>query len=141
MYGLEAISKYNGWAMAMAGAIIVFSGLVVLSAVISQLHKVLDFFEKLFNRVKAGNPPPSAEVAVDPAGAAPSVKNERFPNNLDHLANQYKSISEPLGDAFPLAELYRLARKGDIPHPHLAISYLRQYNFLIPQGDGIFSWR
>ncbi|MBW1726140.1 MAG: OadG family protein [Deltaproteobacteria bacterium] len=39
MYGLQAIAAYNGWAMALAGALIVFSGLVILSFVISQLHK------------------------------------------------------------------------------------------------------
>ena len=126
--------------MAMAGALIVFSGLVVLSAVISQLHRVLDFFDALFKRGKAGKPPVAAETTVDPAAEVSSTKSRRFPDNLDHLANQYKSISEPLGDTFPLAALYGLARKGDIPHPHLAISYLRQHRVLIPQGDGIFSW-
>ena len=126
--------------MAMAGALIVFSGLVVLSTVISQLYKVLDFFETLFKRGKSGKSPIVTETTVDPADRVPLVESERFPDNLDHLANQYKSISEPLGDTFPLAELYGLARKGDIPHPHLAISYLRQHRFLIPQGDGIFSW-
>ncbi len=133
MYGLEAISKYNGWAMAMAGALIVFSGLVVLATVISQLHKVLDFFDALFSRKKPAPPAPSVEAASEPATAS-------FPDNLDRVADQYRSISAPLGDTFPLGDLYRLAREGDTPHPHLTISYLRQHQFLIPQGDGIFSW-
>ncbi len=127
--------------MALAGALIVFSGLVVLSTVISQLYKVLDFFEALFNRSKKGNTSLSDVSPVDSAAALPSVKSERFPDNLDQVANLYISISESLGDTFPLADLYWLARKGDIPHPHLAITYLRQHRFLIPQGDGIFSWR
>jgi hypothetical protein len=41
LYGLEAITTHNGWAMSLAGALIVFAGLVVLSTVISQLHKIL----------------------------------------------------------------------------------------------------
>jgi len=43
LYGLQAIAAHNGWAMALAGALIVFSGLVILSFVISQLHKILMF--------------------------------------------------------------------------------------------------
>jgi len=46
LYGLEAISAQNGWAMAVAGALIVISGLTVLSLVISQLHKIAAFLEK-----------------------------------------------------------------------------------------------
>ena len=46
MYGLDAISAANGWAMAIAGALIVMTGLTVLSFVISQLHKVAGLLEK-----------------------------------------------------------------------------------------------
>ena len=46
MYGLEAISAQNGWAMAIAGALIVMAGLTVLSFVISQLHKIAALLEK-----------------------------------------------------------------------------------------------
>ncbi|MBL0731242.1 MAG: OadG family protein, partial [Desulfosarcina sp.] len=41
MYGFEAISAYNGWSMSIVGVLIVFSGLVILSITISQIHKVL----------------------------------------------------------------------------------------------------
>lgn len=45
MYGLEAINANNGWAISVVGVTIVFSGLVMLSLVISQLHKVLAIWE------------------------------------------------------------------------------------------------
>ncbi|UCH23428.1 MAG: OadG family protein [Deltaproteobacteria bacterium] len=45
MYGFENIATHNGWAMAAAGAVIVLCGLAVLSFVISQLHKLLNFLE------------------------------------------------------------------------------------------------
>jgi hypothetical protein len=42
LYGIEAIEAANGWAMAIAGALIVMAGLAILSLVISQLHKLVD---------------------------------------------------------------------------------------------------
>ena len=46
MYGIDNITANNGWAMAAVGATIVFLGLVVLSFVISQIHKILELWEK-----------------------------------------------------------------------------------------------
>ena len=46
MYGFDNITANNGWAMAVVGASIVFAGLVVLSFVISQIHKILELWEK-----------------------------------------------------------------------------------------------
>ena len=47
MYGLDAIAANNGWAISGVGISIVFSGLCVLSFVISQLHKVLNLWESI----------------------------------------------------------------------------------------------
>jgi len=140
VYGFEAISMHNGWAMAMAGALIVFSGLVVLSTVISQLHKVLEFFEDRIDRYKAKRAAVSSEGSPEP----PEFKKENensFLADLDRVINRYKTASEPLGETFALTELYRLARAIDAPHPHLTISYFKQHDYLIAHGDGIFSWR
>ena len=45
MYGFDAINANDGWSIAAVGIIIVFTGLVLLSFIISQLYKVLDFIE------------------------------------------------------------------------------------------------
>ena len=45
MFGIDNITSNNGWAMAVVGATTVFVGLIVLSFVISQIHKILDFWE------------------------------------------------------------------------------------------------
>ena len=140
MYGFEAISMHNGWAMAIAGGLIVFSGLVVLSTVISQLHKVLDFFEDQINRYKVK----STLISNEDPSARPESKPDRenrFLDDLDRVVDRYKTASESMGETFALTELYRLAKEMDAPHPHLTISYLKQHDFLVPLGDGIFSWR
>ena len=139
LYGFEAISVHNGWAMALAGALIVFSGLVILSTVISQLYKILDFFEDRINRHKAKSAPSANEDLSNQPESKPDREN-RFLDDLDGVIDKYKAASEPLGETFALTDLYRLAREMDAPHPHLTISYLKQHNFLFPLGDGIFSW-
>ena len=68
MYGIQAINAHNGWSMAIAGALIVMSGLSILSLIISQLHKGLALME---NRHKAGDidapalPEPTPVAAAD----------------------------------------------------------------------------
>ena len=57
MFGIDNITQNNGWAMAAVGASIVFSGLVVLSFVISQIHKILKLWddrEKILERFSCG---------------------------------------------------------------------------------------
>jgi hypothetical protein len=60
LFGIENITNNNGWAMAAVGASIVFMGLVVLSFVISQIHKLLNLWderEKFIERFKKKAPP------------------------------------------------------------------------------------
>lgn len=45
VYGLDAINAYNGWAISVVGVTIVFTGLVVLSMAIAQIHKLLNLWE------------------------------------------------------------------------------------------------
>ena len=44
LYGLEAINAHNGWAISVVGVTIVFTGLVSLSVLISQLHKLVSLY-------------------------------------------------------------------------------------------------
>ncbi len=138
MYGLEAISFHNGWIMALAGALIVFAGLVVLSLAISQIHKVLIFLEKPDF--------PFAEKRKPPKPDAPPEKPDLpfpqpFPSDLNELADLYKPLLEEIGESFLLAELYELARKNNYPHPHITITAFRESGILISQGEGFFTWK
>jgi hypothetical protein len=130
MYGIEAINAVNGWAMAGVGALIVFSGLVILSFVISQLHKLMPLLEKFGPK---GAPP---EISLSPA-PQPGPKR---PPDIREQANLFQPIIDTLGSSFPLAELYSKANTQNIPHPHLTISAFRDAGILVPLGDGIFSW-
>ena len=130
MYGLEAINAANGWSMALVGILIVFTGLSLLSFVISQLHKFLPIEEKTGERPIESVPSPQKKPG--PA--------ESCPTDLKVQATLFEPIVDELASNFPLTELYAQAKEHNIPHPHLSISALREAAILVPLGNGIFSW-
>ena len=137
MIGFENITNNNGWAMAAVGASIVFLGLVVLSFVISQIHKLLKLWdnrEKYLERFKK-QPLPTADQKSD----APIYKESRLPA-LGELVNTYRPLVEKLKEPFELSQLFELARNIDLPHPHLSIQRLQEADILVAQGDGKFIW-
>ena len=134
MYGFEAITYYNGWAMALTGILIVFSGLVVLATVISQLHKILFFFENRANPIKN-------KAAVKATADLKKIESGILGDlNIDQIINLYRPLADKLGESFELTRLYEISENSGLPHPHLSIKELRQAAVLLPRGDGIFSW-
>ena len=126
MFGLEAISAYNGWAMAVTGAIIVMCGLSSLAFIISQLHKIIGLFEEK----KKG-----AHRVAEP------FEDINILDNLEAAAIMYQPLTAELGDSFHLVDLYRIFEQENLPHPHLTIQSLRAAEYLQSTGDGLFSWK
>ena len=118
--------------MALVGAAIVFSGLIVLSFTIAQLHKILILFDK--KQMPVASQP---SVPAMPPAASGSVDELM---DMAALTVAYDALANELGESFPLAELYALALRDDLPHPHLSIRTLREAHVLLPQGDGLFAW-
>ena len=137
MYGLEAISAHNGWAMALAGALIVFTGLVILSFVISQLHKILAIWDKKPTQLPEDQKPAiGGESEDEPIISLP----KEFPSDINEVAKLYQPLIDEIGETFYLSNLYAVARKNEFPHPHTTLSAFREYDIMIPHGDGVFSW-
>ncbi len=134
MYGLEAISAQNGWAMAIAGALIVMAGLTVLSFVISQLHKIAALLEKGVEK----RPEKKQAVKTVPQDSI-APKPPTF--DIDEAHERLKPLVAELGEPFELANLYELANNGQLPHVHLSIRSLRESGVIVPAGDGRFGWR
>ena len=123
--------------MAAVGASIVFSGLLVLSFVISQIHKLLKLWddrEKLIERFKKKTPVIVAETVDAP------VYSERHLPSIDELASIYQPLADQLEEPFILSQLFEIANKNDLPHPHLSIQRLQEADLLVAQGDGTFAW-
>ena len=137
MFGFENITANNGWGMAIVGSSIVFLGLVILSFVISQVHKILNFWERrdeFFNRDKK-----QAQVEEPKTIKAPVSLQRRLPT-VKELASIYRPLVEQLKQPFDLIQLFDISNKMDLPHPHLSIKYLQEAGILVPQGDGTFTW-
>ena len=137
MYGFHAISTHNGWAMAIAGALIVFSGLVVLFTAISQIHKILLFFENKYAGFRNNNQiQENDEPEEQPESALPTI----FPTELDEIACLYQPLIKEIGETFYLSDLYQIAKENNFPHPHITFTAFRDAKILISHGEGVFSW-
>jgi hypothetical protein len=130
VYGLEAISAHNGWAMAFAGALIVISGLAVLATVISQLHRVAALLER-----------PRTKRRQDLEPLPPKSPAPRASFSIETQIDRYRDLAEDLGDAFELQQLYQRAAAEELPHVHLTIRSLREQGYLVADDNGQFSWK
>ena len=134
--GIANIAANNGWSMAFLGAGIVMTGLIILSLAISQIHKLVDMWEK--RKQKQSEPP----VADAPETESPKpAETAACPVNLDELTVLYQALTEPLGSPFELKTLYRVAAESDLPHPHITIRCFREAGHLIMAEEGLFAWK
>ena len=132
MHGIQAINAANGWAMAMVGAMIVISGLALLSFIISRLHRIIDWMDK----PKGNNGREDSRCDTDRALVFP----ETMPSSHREVAGLYQPLTASLGQNFDLVSLYRICAEHRIPHPHLTIRTLRDAGLMVPVADGLFSW-
>ncbi|MFC1811986.1 hypothetical protein ACFL03_04795 [Thermodesulfobacteriota bacterium] len=137
MYGLEAISAYKGWSMAIAGPLIVLSGLAILAFIISQLHKVVAILERPEEKRR------EMEALAAQAEAEDKQKvmaPDRLPSDISETAKIYQPLIEQLEQPFELKELYEIAQMNNFPHPYLTITRFREADILVNVGEGLFTW-
>ena len=133
--GLENIALNHGWSQAFLGAVIVMIGLIILSIAISQIHKLVAFWE----RHQAGPSAGSGERVLQEADSA-SAMAAQCPLDLHDSLKLYRPLTESLGAPFQLKDLYQRAVEYDLPHPHITIRCLREDGHLIGLGEGFFNW-
>lgn len=137
MFGFENIANNNGWAIAAVGASIVFLGLVVLSLVISQIHRLLNLWEdreKIISRFKQ-----QPAAVKSQKSAELDYGDQRLPS-VQQLVEAYQPLIEKLQEPFKLSQVFEIANKNDMPHPHLSIQRLQEADVLVAKGDGTFTW-
>ena len=134
MTGLEAIFYHNGFAMAAVGITIVFTALVSLSLIISQLHRVLfvwdnrrSYIKKAFRLFSEPNPPESEPVV-------------KYFDNIYESARQFNLLTRATGEPFSLPELIRTAETRGIAHAHSTVSHLVAAGLIVADGRGYFRW-
>lgn len=131
MTGFEAIAAHNGWSIAVVGVSIVFSGLIMLSIIISQLYKVIDLWERraeFFERRKGGA---ADRIDLPEIVVTPDMKE---------TVRQYKLLAERLGEPFSLPKLLDLAVRCGLVNPHSTVNRLLQQKVIVPDEDGYYRW-
>ncbi len=134
MKGLEAIIYHNGFNMAAVGIIIVFTALVSLSLIISQLHKLIALWD---NRKAVAARLCGVFKDSGPAGE-PSAAAELF--DMGESARQFHILIQAMGEPFSLPELIRIAESFGIKHPWSTVSHLIANNLIIADHKGFFLW-
>lgn len=138
MYGIEAINANNGWAISAVGITIVFSGLVLLSFVIAQLHKGLDLYENP-RKIKGWFSFKKKQEQVDN-----SIETEEIlfvlTEEQKEIAKQFALLVSTLEDHFSLPRLLELARISGVKNFHSNLNILLKSDILFPDKEGFFCW-
>ncbi|NWH05222.1 OadG family protein [Desulfobacter latus] len=135
LYGLEAINAHNGWAISVVGVTIVFTGLISLSALISQLHKLVALYDnpekikKLF-----------ASKSKSVAKAATPKKHLVLTEPQKQICRQYNLLAQTMDDVISLPKLLRMAELSGLKDPHANISLLIKSGILCADEQGYFRW-
>jgi hypothetical protein len=139
LYGIEAINANNGWAISAVGVSIVFSGLVMLSLVISQLHKVLAVWEdpsKIKTFFKAKQPEVKTEELQEKLVSEQLI----FTESQKEVAKQFALFVRTMEDHFSLPRLLHFAQISCLKDPYLNLNNLLKAKIIVPDGSGFFTW-
>jgi len=135
LYGLEAINAHNGWAISVVGISIVFTGLVALAALISQLYKLVDLYDdpgKIKKMFAA-----KAEYAVK---SDPPKKILVLTEAQKQVCRHYNLLAQNMDDVISLPKLLRMAEISGLQDPHANINLLLKSGILCADEQGYFRW-
>jgi hypothetical protein len=133
MTGLDAISACNGWSLAAVGISIVFTGLVILSLTIAQLHKILAFWENRDQfyarlRKKRDEEPTAEEMCI------------AVPGDIQESVRNFKMLSDRMVEPLSLPKLLESAVLCGVANPHSTLDKLILHDIIVPDGEGYCRW-
>lgn len=135
MFDFNAISANNGWAMSLVGVLIVFAGLILLSFAVSQIHKLLQFWDNrdlFMKRLKRR----WQQQDKNNTG----LQDKVLPLEVKAAARQFKLLTERLGEPFSLPGLLEFSEKTGLKRPHPMINEMLGAGLIVPDGKGYFVW-
>lgn len=135
LYGLEAINAHNGWAISVVGISVVFTGLVTLVVLLSQLHKLVALYDdpgkikKIF-----------AAKSESAAKSDPPKKVLVLTEAQKQVCRQYNLLAQNMDDVISLPKLLRMAEICGLQAPHANINLLIKSGILCADEQGYFRW-
>ena len=121
MFGFEAIIAHDGLGISVIGISIVFVCLILLSIAVSQMHKLIELWDKKDQKTR-----PVSELTV--------------PQDVQRASRQFKLLIEWIGEPFPLPKLLDLSGKCGLSRSHSTINELLKCELIIPDENGYFIW-
>jgi len=134
LFGLEAIIAHDGLGISVIGISIVFVSLVLLSFAVSQIHKLIELWDKKntsYQRVKKSQQKDQK---------TPSVSDLAIPQDVQKASHQFKLLIKWMGEPFPLPKLLDLSGKCGLSRPHSTINELLKCELIIPAENGYYVW-
>jgi Na+-transporting methylmalonyl-CoA/oxaloacetate decarboxylase gamma subunit len=134
LFGLEAIIAHDGLGISVIGISIVFVSLVLLSFAVSQIHKLIELWDKKntsYQRVKKSQQKDQK---------TPSVSDLAIPQDVQKASRQFKLLIEWMGEPFPLPKLLDLSGKCGLSRPHSTINEFIKCELIIPAENGYYVW-
>ncbi|WP_321493424.1 OadG family protein [uncultured Desulfobacter sp.] len=135
LYGLKAISAYNGWAISVVGITIVFTGLVALAALISQLHKLVALYDNP-GKIKTLFASKSEPVAK----TGSPKKHLALTEAQKQVCRQYGLLAQTMADGISVPKLLRMAELSGLRNPHENMNLLIKSGILCADEQGYFKW-
>lgn len=131
MFGFEAIIAHNGLDISVIGISIVFTGLILLSLAVAQIHKIIELWDKRHRFKKPHKKKEQKEATVPDLTVSQDVQR---------ASRQFKLLIEWIGEPFPLPKLLDLSEKCGLSNPHSTINELVKCELIIPDENGYFIW-
>lgn len=119
--------------MSFVGALIVFSGLVLLSFVVSQIHRLLQVWDnrkKYWNRLK--------KIGQQQDKTGTGLQNDVLSQEAKTAARQLKLLIERIGEPFPLPRLIEFSENAGLKRPMPMINEMLGAGLIVPDGKGCF---
>jgi predicted AAA+ superfamily ATPase len=134
LYGLKAIAECNGWIISVLGIIIVFSGLVFLSFLVSQIYKILNiwdnrkaYIKSFFEKFKKSKLKSEHKIII--------------PENLEETKRIMKLLTNIIGEPFSMPKLIKMAENRGLSKPYSAVNDLLEADIIISDDKGYFIWK
>lgn len=134
--GFSAISRANGWEIAILGFFIVYAGLALLGLAISGLHHCLDFFEERGKRFREKR----RDVALETLSAGKPVSDLVREKGMRESYHAYALLSEMLPSPLSLPALLDAASQRGIRRCYAVLADLLKAGVLKADGKGYYTW-
>ena len=133
MFGFEAIIAHDGLSISVIGISIVFVSLILLSLAVSQVHKLIELWDKkntYYQRLKKSQKKGDQKIPSDMP----------VPQDVRRSSRQFKLLIEWIGEPFPLPKLLDLSEKCGLSSPHSTINEFIKCKLIIPDENGYYLW-